>query len=94
MADRPNTFQGARITRHVLQKMVERGFANTEHDAEIRILDVLDWPGLVTEAQTEGREQWRLQEASDGNKLVVIVDVDHWSVPTAYVSGHTKPEEA
>lgn len=96
MAERPNSFKGARITHHSIAKMVERGYARTERDAEARILNVLDWPGIVSEVknQRDGRQQWRLQEGSDANDLVVIVDVLNWSVPTAYVSGHTKEKPA
>jgi len=92
MADRPNSFNGARITFHSLTKMVERGYADTLEAAEIRILGVLDWPGIVSEVknQRDGRLQWRLQEGSEHNDLVVIVDVANWSVPTAYESGHRK----
>ncbi len=90
MAQRPDSFRGARITDHALTAMVRRGFANTRGEAYQRILNLLDWPGIVSEARTTGRDQWRLQEASSTNYLTVIVDVKNWSVPTAYVSGHDK----
>lgn len=94
MTTRPDNFRGARITRHSLTKMVERGFATNEQDARERILRVLDWPGIVSQVKNhhEGRLQWRLQEGSSHNDLVVIVDALNWSVPTAYISGHYKKE--
>lgn len=88
-----SNYEGYRITRHCLSKIVERGYAPDEQAAMARARRILAHPGLVYAASngraTEDNPQMRLHDADDSS-LVLIVDLTNRSVPTAYVSGHVK----
>jgi hypothetical protein len=86
-------YQGFRITRHVIDMLVERGFATGEEAARQRVEGILAHPGMDYAARdgraTESTPQRRLHDADDSG-LVLVVDLERRSVPTAYVSGHKK----
>ena len=82
-----------RITKHVLDMIEERGYATGQEAARRRVEGILAFPGMDYAAKdnrdTEKTPQRRLHDADDSS-LVLVVDMERRSVPTAYVSGHKK----
>lgn len=87
MNEYPKDAHTYRVTRHAIQKCIERGFANTAEEAIALIREALRNPECTYRSH---RHPSQFKVHAKNGLIALAVDVINRSVPTIFVSGAAK----